>query len=174
MVIFGKINEILVEFGKNTCYDSRQKTSFYVIDRNPCVIVDEPKKNERLKCVEINQVIANNEQAQKIGFIAIDQCLIQENNADFIVFKEGKLVFAELKMNMSVKDKLEKNVEDGVAQIKITKQFFNEKLLGLPKNEAFIGVPIEFTKSPTSTQKLEKYILDKMKMKITVGHKITI
>ena len=64
---------------------------------------------------------------------------------------------------MTAKDKLEDNVEKAMSQIEITKQLFNEKLFGLGKIEAFIGVPAEFTKNPTSTQKIEKDILKKRK-----------
>lgn len=174
MQLKDKVDVMLTELGRMKCFDKRQKITFWILDKNPCLILDEPNRVERLKSIEVMPSNEPSSPFEEIGFIAVDNCLIQESNCDFVLFKKEKLFFCEAKMNMTAKDKLEDNVEKAMSQIEITKQFFNEKLFGLGKIEAFIGVPAEFTKNPTSTQKIEKDILKNKRISVKIGHKISL
>jgi hypothetical protein len=169
-----KIESMLNEVGKNSCYAKRKQEQFWVLDKTPCIVLDNPNKLEKRKCIEVKQIIETNGTIGEIGFISIDRCLIQQNNCDFLVFKDKRMIFCEDKLNMTSRDKLDDNTEYAMQQINISKQYFNEKLLGLGNVEAFIGVPDFLTKNPTSTQKLQRSLTDKHRISIKIGQKVEI
>ncbi len=169
-----KIEDMLNKVGKNSCYGLRKRTTFWVVDKTPCIILDEPDKIQKRKAIQVEQVLKENKEADEIGFIAIDRCLIQESNCDFVVFKNKNIIFCEDKMSIQAKDKLEYNVRYGLGQIVNSKQYFNEKLLGLSKSEAFIGVPEAFTKNPNAYRSLQDKLTQEFKMSVKIGQKVMI
>ena len=165
---------MLEEVGKTPCYAKKKQTSFWVLDKAPCIVLDNPDAIQKRKAIEVIQSVEKNKTLEEIGFIAIDMCLIQENNCDFVVFKNKNIVFCEDKMNMSSKEKLEDNTEKAMRQITNSKQYFNEKLLGLGKVEAFIGVPEMFSKNPNAYRSLQQKLTNEFKMSIKLGQKVMI
>jgi hypothetical protein len=169
-----KIEAMLEEVGKIPCYTKRRQASFWVLDKTPCIVLDNPDTFQKRKAIEVSQTIEKNKTLEEVGFIAIDMCLIQESNCDFVVFKNKNMIFCEDKMNMSSKERLEDNAEKAMQQIGNSKQYFNEKLFGLGKVEAFIGVPDMFTKNPNAYRSLQQKLTNEFKMSIKIGQKVTI
>ena len=169
-----KIEDMLEEVGKTTCYFKSKQASFWVLDKTPCIILDSPDNAQRRKAIEVIQIVNQNKALEEIGFIAIDMCLIQENNCDFVVFKGKTMTFCEDKMNMSSKERLEENAQKAMQQIGNAKQYFNEKLFGVGKIEAFIGVPEMFTKNPNAYRSLQIKLTDEFKMSVKIGQKVSI
>jgi hypothetical protein len=168
-----EIEAMLVEVGKIPCYDKRKQASFWVLDETPCVILDNPNAIQKRKAIEVSQIVENHKEPEEIGFIAIDRCLIEESNCDFVVFKGKTMTFCEDKMNISSKEKLELNVEKAMRQISNSKQYFNEQLFGVGKTNAFIGVPDMFTKNPNAYRSLQEKLTKAFKMPVKIGQKVS-
>lgn len=169
-----KIEAMLEEVGKNACYSCRQTSSFWVLDKTPCLVLDNPDAIQKRKAIEVVQSAEKDKKLEEIGFIAIDKCLIQESNCDFVVFKGKTMTFCEDKMNMSAKEKVEDNAKEAMRQIGNSKQYFNEKLFGLGKIEAFIGIPEMFTKNPNAYRSLQEKLTKEFKMSVKMGQKVII
>ena len=169
-----KIEAMLKEVRKTPCYAKRKQTSFWVLDKTPCIILDNPDAFQKRKAIEVLQSVEKNKDLEEIGFIAIDMCLIQESNCDFVVFKGKTMTFCEDKMNMSSSVMLKVNAQKAMKQISNSKQYFNEKLFGVGKVEAFIGVPEMFTKNPNAYRSLQQELTNEFKMPVKIGQKVLI
>ncbi len=169
-----KIEVMLKEVRKTSCYAMRRQTSFWVLDKTPCIILDNPDTVQKRKAIEVLQIVNQNKDLEEIGFIAIDMCLIQESNCDFAVFKGRTIAFCEDKMNMTSKERLDDNAKKAMQQISNSKQYFNEKLLGLGKVQAFICVPEPFTKNPNAYRSLQDKLTNEFKMSVKIGQKVVI
>jgi hypothetical protein len=144
------------------------------LDKTPCIILDNPDAFQKRKAIEVLQTVERNKTPEEIGFIAIDRYLIEESNCDFVVFKGRTMAFCEDKMNMTSKERLEINAAKAMQQISNSKQYFNEKLLGLGKVQAFICVPEPFTKNPNAYRSLQDKLTNEFKMSVKIGQKILI